>query len=451
MDRFRTIQLTVFAAIAAVVLVVGSVVYVKLPQLMGLGQYYVDVQLARTGGLYPKAPVTYRGVDIGQVSDIAVDPTGGVVATLRLDSGTPVPTDAIASVNSTSGIGEQYLQLAPQRRAGPYLEDGAVIPERMTRLPVTTDALLRDVQTLLASVPSPELKNLLDESYLATRGVGDDVGRLLSSSQLLVSSLRDNLPSTITLVQDLQPVLATQVRNEEATRTFTRDFSAFTEQLRLSDADLRGLLDQAPPTLRETTGLVNELRPTVPLLLANLTSVGQIVRIYLPGVEQVLVVYPQFTTFLQSILTPDPGNFRLQARLQVNDPPPCMRGFDPNLRSPAETETPPPDPAAHCTEGRDFQSAVRGARNIPCPNGDGRAFTPEACGVDTRPYGISGGPYTGEGAPYDNSTGIFIAPDGQYYRLARGPSDHPDHQARPASTTTREDGWRALMLNGATT
>jgi phospholipid/cholesterol/gamma-HCH transport system substrate-binding protein len=445
MGRFRRNQLIAFAILAVVALVVGAVSYVRLPQLLGFGQYDVDVSLGTASGLYPKARVTYRGVDIGQVRDITLDPRGGVTAVVRLDGAMPVPTDAIASVDSTSGVGEQYLQLTPQRDSGPYLSDGALIPRTQTREPVSTNELLGNVRALLASVPSGDLKNLLDQSYLATRGVGDDFGQLLQSSQLLVGTLRQHLPAARTLVQDLQPVLTTQQRNDDNIRAFTRDAASFTDQLRLSDGTIRDLLDRAPSTLNDTTGLVNDLRPTVPLLLANLSSVGQIVRVYLPGVEQVLVVYPQFTTFLQSILTQNPGLVRLQARLQT-DPPPCIKGYDSNIRGPDAVDTPPTKPNSYCQEGPNYQSAVRGARNLPCPVGDGRGPTPESCGVDTRPYGMTGGPYTGPGAPYDSSTGIFAAPDGKFYRLASTSSDDRQRSATPAAS--KQAGWESLLSGG---
>ena len=73
----------------------------------------MTANFAATGGLYQNANVTYRGTTIGRVTAISLARGGGVDATLRLDSDTPVPADVDATVKSASAIGEQYVELTP--------------------------------------------------------------------------------------------------------------------------------------------------------------------------------------------------------------------------------------------------------------------------------------------------------------------------------------------------
>ena len=64
------------------------------------------------GGLYKNANVTYRGVAVGRVESVGLTPNG-VDAEMRLNSGTPVPSNVTAIVKSVSAIGEQYIDLVP--------------------------------------------------------------------------------------------------------------------------------------------------------------------------------------------------------------------------------------------------------------------------------------------------------------------------------------------------
>ena len=90
--------------------------YVRLPEMLGIGQYRVTVELPQTGGLYRRCNVTYRGAQVGQVESVRLTDTG-VAAVLSLDSNVKIPADVEAEVHSVSAVGEQYVQLAPTQRS----------------------------------------------------------------------------------------------------------------------------------------------------------------------------------------------------------------------------------------------------------------------------------------------------------------------------------------------
>ena len=60
LSRFVRIQLSIFAVLTVIGLVVMTLQYVRLPALLGVGQYTLTVELPSTGGLYPHSNVTYR-------------------------------------------------------------------------------------------------------------------------------------------------------------------------------------------------------------------------------------------------------------------------------------------------------------------------------------------------------------------------------------------------------
>ena len=66
-------QLWTFLVLTVVSLLVLGVYYLQVPSLMGIGRYSLKADLPASGGLYPTANVTYRGITIGKVTD--VEPT----------------------------------------------------------------------------------------------------------------------------------------------------------------------------------------------------------------------------------------------------------------------------------------------------------------------------------------------------------------------------------------
>ena len=91
-------------------------VYMQLPTLLGIGRMAVTLELPRTGGLYQFSNVTYRGVQIGRVTDVRAT-RDGAEATLSLATSPKIPADLEARVLSVSAVGEQYVDLLPRTDA----------------------------------------------------------------------------------------------------------------------------------------------------------------------------------------------------------------------------------------------------------------------------------------------------------------------------------------------
>ena len=73
LTRFIKMQLAILMVVAAFFMVVLGWYYLRIPSLLGVGQYPLYADLPQSGGLYRTSNVTYRGVTIGRVT--AVEPT----------------------------------------------------------------------------------------------------------------------------------------------------------------------------------------------------------------------------------------------------------------------------------------------------------------------------------------------------------------------------------------
>ena len=124
-DRLTKIQLGIFALITVITLTVMGIYYLRLPATLGIGTYGVSADFVAGGGLYKNANVTYRGVAVGRVESVGLNPNG-VTAEMRLNSGTPIPSNVTATAMSTTSV----------QRAG-ALRVRPAAPLRATRSPGT--------------------------------------------------------------------------------------------------------------------------------------------------------------------------------------------------------------------------------------------------------------------------------------------------------------------------
>jgi phospholipid/cholesterol/gamma-HCH transport system substrate-binding protein len=387
LTRFVRNQLIIFTIASIVGVLAMVLVYMQLPTLLGIGRMTVKMELPRTGGLYRFSNVTYRGVQIGKVTDVRAT-RQGAEAILSLSSSPKIPADLQASVLSVSAVGEQYVDLLPRTDSGPYLRDGSVITTKDTTVPQKVGPMLDQISALLDSIPEEKLSQLLDESFKGLNGAGDDLATLLESTSTVAADFDKVGDRARALIDDGLPLLEGQAVSADALRIWARSLAGFTGQLATNDPQLRGVLQNGAGALDEASRLLNQVKPTLPVLLANLTTVGRIGVTYNASLEQLLVLLPPFIASVQAVGLPSnnpTGYTQGDFTLTLNDPPACTVGFLPpsSWRSPSDLSDVDTPDGLYCKLPQDSPIAVRGARNYPCMGQPGkRAPTVEICESD---------------------------------------------------------------------
>ncbi|MFC9362164.1 MCE family protein [Rhodococcus sp. NPDC057014] len=486
-------QLIVFSVVAVLAVGNAAVNYLGLKRVTGIGMYTITAEFDSAGGLYVNSLVTYRGVDVGVVKSIDVGPDRAS-AELQLDSDFAVPANSQAFVRSVSAIGEQYLDLVPASSEGPFLEDGDVITEQNTEIPVPASEVVDKVNVLLSELPEDDLRVTVDEAYTAFNGAGPALSRLIDSSRPLIELAQAKIGTTRTLLDDAEPVLAAGVDSRADIASFSHDLSSFSEQLVMSDAQVRGVLDNGSQFFDTVSGTLDDVRPTVPLLLANLQTVGEVARVNIPGIQQILVIYPAVSASInymhRGVQTDDRmyGQGALDVKLGNSaNPLPCTEGYqETQRRDPSDLSAVPAPENSYCKLPPADPRVARGARNIPCatdptvrtaeiencPGGlpstwpgmlarPGQSYSPPATDTGAPNAGpiasqpAPGGPepltvapaswsnpqdFTGgngdTSVPYDPITGNFRAPNGDLYSIA----------SVSAPKLEEELTWQALLL-----
>jgi virulence factor Mce-like protein len=421
LTRFIKIQLAIFTVVSIIGVLVMAFAYIQAPTLLGVGRLTVTLQLPSSGGLYRFSNVTYRGVEVGKVTRVDLTPTGAV-ATMSIATSPKIPADLHAYVQSVSAVGEQYVDLRPRTDSGPYLEDDSVISVNDATIPAPIGPVLDKVSNLVGTFPKDRLSALLQETYKGFNGAGDDFGSLLDSGATLSTDLNGVAEQTRALAEDARPLLEGQAGTADSIRTWARSLAGFTGQLADNDPQVRRVLESFPSFSDEVSGLLNELKPTLPVLLANIGTVGEILMTYNASLEQLLVLLPPYIAQQQSysVTSDSTGAPRGDFAATVSDPPACTVGFLPPSawRSPAdESDIDTPD-GIYCKLPQDSPISVRGVRNFPCIRKPGkRAPTIQICRSDKpyvpvamRQHAIGSAPFDpsliAQGVPIDDSPSI---------------------------------------------
>lgn len=272
---------------------------------------------------------------------------------------------------------------------------------------------------------------------------------------LFIGEANNNTDTTIALVEQGAPLLATQSRTADDIRAWTRDVTAFTDQLRADRPEIGDILRKGPSTTSKAQKLFESLGGSYPLLVSNLGTIAQTQAIYLPNWKQILVLYPRLMNSLITALNTGTNNYgpNVNFSLGFQDRPVCNIGFLPKeeWRWPSAQTARELPPGMLCRVPQNSNVAVRGARNYPCAEFPGRrATTPAECRTGYKPlpgsvdpfqsglpFGLKWQPassgtvtpgtpkdFTPEPAvyatTYDPESGNFIGPDGKTYNAGTG-------------------------------
>src|ERR1700761_5084466 len=412
LDRLTRIQLAIFAVVTVITGVIMAVFPRRLPAALGIGTYRVTANFVAGGGLYKNANVTYRGVAVGRVDSVGLT-ADGVDAVMRLNSGTNVPSNVTASVKSVSAIGEQYIDLVPPAHAattklhnGSRIDrnntaigveiatllhqsetlvnsvadtrlrellhetfnafNGSSIDRNNTAIGVEIATLLHQSETLVNSVADTRLRELLHETFNAFNGSGPELARLLESSRLLVDQANADFPQTSRLIDQVGPFLQAQIRSGNDIKSLSDGLARFTSEVHQADPQLRELLAVVPPAVDQANTAFSGIRPSFPMLAANLANLGRVGVIYHKSIEQLLVVLPALFAAIITAANGEPQDEGAKLDFKVNvDPPPCTTGFipPPLIRTPADETLREIPTDMYCKTAQNAPSAVRGARN----------------------------------------------------------------------------------------
>ncbi|WP_106397316.1 MCE family protein [Actinocorallia populi] len=455
LKRGVKIQLLVFAIITVLGVTYTAVRYIGVGGSLFDRTYTAYVELPDSGGAFTNSEVTYRGVTVGRVGPIKLVP-GGVRIEMEIEKGARIPRDTLAVVANRSAVGEQYIDLQPRSDDGPFLDEGRAhtIPAANTRIPVKTSDLLINVDKTVASVDTEDLRTIVDELDKAFNGSGSDLQSIIDDSGKIIREMDENFETTRDLLDNSKIVLNTQKDKGSSIRNFARELAALTDTIRENDGNIRETIDATVPATEQVDKLVDGLSDDLPVLLANLSTTGQVLTANQDSLRSLLIALP-FTVAGSQTILPGDGYQHMGLALNIDSPAPCTEGYENTKpRWPQDTKEIPARTDIGCTAPKNSQTAVRGARNAPesrpfmkLPPGalDGAGEPPAAStrqtGTDaeeqSRPVYQTNSTKSVFVTGYDPTSGKYVGPDGVTYTIG---------SSGGTKSLLGDESWKWLLL-----
>ena len=273
-------------------------------------------------GLYVGDDIRVRGVPVGKIKHIEPQPQRAKI-TFWFDRKYKVPAEAVAVILSPQLVSGRAIQLTPPYTGGATMNNGAVIPQGRTAVPVEWDDVRKQLERLTTMLQPTTpggvstLGALINTAADNLRGQGADIRDTIIELSQTLSVLDDHRADVFGTIKNLSFLVSA-----------LRGSSDLLGQLNLNLAAVSGLLaddpnkvGQAVEDLNSVVGdvrsFVTENREPIGLASDKLASITTAVTDSLDDLKQTLHLAPTVMVNFNNIF--EPANGSLTGELMVNN------------------------------------------------------------------------------------------------------------------------------------
>jgi len=272
MRKFRVIiNLLAFFAITA-----GLVVY-GLVDLLGnplQTPTLVSATFPDAAGVAPNFGVVLDGVVVGSVQSVKLAPHGAKVV-ISIRPGVKVPDDVKARIGLANDLGEQQVELVPQRSGpAPALRNGAVVPAIPNGVPTEVGQVIATTTKLLGAIDVHQLNSLLATLATGFNGRAGDLRSMLVSSQQFSSEFLAYQRQFEALLAASPPILNGLGADGAGLRQALANTQVLADVLEHHRYDLVGMIEHGASAGTVLTRLITALRPNAACFLHDFADVS---------------------------------------------------------------------------------------------------------------------------------------------------------------------------------
>lgn len=275
--------------------------------------FYTLYTTGSVTGLKPDAPVRFRGVDVGRVTSIRLEPggTGRIQLEIGVQADTPVTAGTYAQLGYQGITGIAYVQLSDDGKPGDAAAAGGARPAQIRMKP----SLLDEGEALFAVVSdvATKLGRLLDgdnqEKMRTTLAGMDALAQRAGSVAKRIEPALDSLPVLLAESKSLAIDARSSLKRMEQFADNADRLVANTSQLALKLDQRMDTLDQVAVTAREAGAMVRTLsEESVPRVNGLIDDLSRETRAMNRSVERVVnTVVEQPQGFVFGVPAPRPG------------------------------------------------------------------------------------------------------------------------------------------------
>jgi phospholipid/cholesterol/gamma-HCH transport system substrate-binding protein len=252
-------------------------------------------------GIYVGDDVTVRGVPVGTVTSVEPE-ADRVKVEFQIDDDIHVPDDVKAAVIAQSLVSVRSIALGPVDSEGSPLQDGAVIPQSRTAIPVEWDDI-KDQLVELTSALGPNGANkrgatseLISAGADFLDGQGASLNTTIRNLSEAMSTLSDNSGELFATVRNLQVFITAIKDSDSQMRLFNQRLATVAASLNQDRHALVGALEglnsafgKIDTFLRQnrqiTISTLKELRQTTSVLAQNRQYIADLLQVAPTGIS----------------------------------------------------------------------------------------------------------------------------------------------------------------------
>ncbi len=272
MHRAEEIKVGLFV-LAALVLLLAAFALVGGVNIFATPKNVYTLRTKFAGGIESGSPVRYAGMKVGRVEKLAFDPDdpSRAVATITVDTQTPVRQDSTAKITSLGMLGENYVEISAGSKDKLALPSGNEIPTKESlqwgELVDNFGGATDEAKALLADA-RPRVNKALDnindltneENRRRVRESLRKIDEILTDAKPRLKSIMTNVDSASAKVDKfMDEIKDTRVRLD----TLLQNWNNLAKD---DDAEVQRTLRELRKTLVRAEGAMDEVRR---LLVAN--------------------------------------------------------------------------------------------------------------------------------------------------------------------------------------
>jgi phospholipid/cholesterol/gamma-HCH transport system substrate-binding protein len=286
---------------------------IPLPGGANLGShpYQVTAQFADAGDLVPQSAVMVNDVAVGRVTRIFLPPRSWTAnVTMLVNGSVHLPANAIAEIQQSSLLGEQFIALSAPPGIAPAgrLADGAVIPVTRSTSNATVEQVLGALSLLLNGGGISQIHTITTQLNAALSGNEPQIRSLLVNLHTLLANLNEHKKAIEAALDGLNTLSATLAARDRQIGHVLDHLTPGIRVLASQRFALVGMLE----ALHNLTGVaVATIDASQASLVADLTELAPTLRELadagqnLPNALQVLLTYP----FTNQVLNDVKGDY----------------------------------------------------------------------------------------------------------------------------------------------
>ncbi|GAB2772420.1 MCE family protein [Nocardioides salsibiostraticola] len=274
----------------------------------------------RTISLYEGSDVRVLGVAVGKIE--TVKPEGTTVkVVIEYDQTVDIPADAQAVIISPAIVGDRFVQLIPAYTGGEVIEDGAVIENADTQVPLELDEIYSSLNRLnLALGPNGAnsegaLNDLLKTTAQSFRGQGAKFNQTIKDFSRFSETLDNNKDELFDSTRELGNFIETLANNDETVRQFNDSLGQVSTLLAGEREELSSALANLSVALGEVNNFVKTNRDSLGRNIKNINRVAKVLVKQRKNLNEVLETAPLALNNLALTYNPDAGTLDTNANI----------------------------------------------------------------------------------------------------------------------------------------